>query len=274
MVAEVAGVLLHPALLQELFLPQPAAPHAVIQRLLRDISAASIMKLDDYSVSKLWDLMTVIFKWQLAVAADQNIFDITRRHLRGVATLVPQFFQVRTVENAMRKFEELARKFTDDDYKSLNNTLILWFSEYHSKISVLMRLGLQNKDGTFVLPVSVDPKMLQNLGDNIYKYDNKRKSADDYENRCTDTTEISCLLSNIGRPNSGDKKIIELNLPIDLEGASNTKNIEIPKYTQFENINTNVKNATTSLAFNPNMPKSAHEDLLTMMEDLDLDQNI
>ncbi|KAJ8714955.1 hypothetical protein PYW08_004936 [Mythimna loreyi] len=70
---DVATVLLHPKLLDELFTPQPVAAHALIKQLLQDIATSSIMKLDDYSMSKLWDLMTMIFKWQLSVATNQNI---------------------------------------------------------------------------------------------------------------------------------------------------------------------------------------------------------
>lgn len=265
MLTDIGAVLLHPKLLEELFIPQPVATHIVIKQLLRDISATSIMKLDDYSMSKLWDLMTIIFKWQLSVATNLNIFDITRRHLKCVAKLMPQYFPKCIIEQAMRKFEMLAQKFTDDDYKSLSNTLILWFSEYHSKISVLLRLGLQRKDGTFSLPASLDPKILENLGENIYKYDYKRKSIDDYESQCTDTKEISCLLAQIGKSSVTEKKIIELQLPIDLSTTSQRKKIQINRDTPFENINIHVKNKTTDLAFNLNIPKSPQEDLLDML---------
>lgn len=228
------------------------------------------MKLDDYSMSKLWDLMTMIFKWQLAVATNQNIFDITRRHLKGVATLMPHYFNEHYIEQVILRFESLSRKFTDDDYKSLNNTMILWFSEYHTKISVLLRLGLQKKDGTFSLPATLDPIILQNLGENIYKYDSKKNPVDEYEQRYTDTNEINCLLSTIGKLNSDSS--IELQLPILLAGtsgeSSTKKVIKISRDAKFMKIDTNIKTRGTDLTFNPNIPKSANEDLLDMMKDI------
>lgn len=230
------------------------------------------MTLDDYSMGKLWDLMTMIFKWQLAVATNQNIFDITRRHLQGVATLMPHYFQQNSIEHTILRFEALLQKFTDEDYKCLSNTLILWFSEYHTKISVLLRLGLQKKDGTFSLPATLDPKILQNLGENIYKYDNK-SPIDEYEQHCADSSEINCLLSTIEKINLSSN--IELQLPIQFESSnsnqscsqsSNTKTIKLKCDTRFEQINTNIKSRAGDLTFNPNIPKTANEDLLAMMD--------
>lgn len=262
-------VLLHEKLLDELFLPQPVAQHAVLKQLLQDISTTSIMKLDDYSMSKLWDLMTMIFKWQLAVATNQNIFDITRRHLKGVATLMPQYFQEYSIQQTILRFESLSHKFTDDDYKCLSNTMILWFSEYHTKISVLLRLGLQKKDGTFSLPATLDTKILQNLGENIYKYDNKKNPVEEYEQCSADTSEINCLLSTIEKLSLESN--IKLQLPLQFGnsgGSSDKKIIKLSRDTRFANIETNVKTRGTDLTFNPNIPKSANEDLLDMLKEI------
>ncbi|XP_075980474.1 organic solute carrier partner 1 [Anticarsia gemmatalis] len=261
---DVVTVLLHPKLLEELFTPQPVATHTVIKQLLQDISATSIMKLDDYSMSKLWDLMTMIFKWQLSVATNQNIFDISRRHLRSVAMLMPQFFPKCMIEQAMRRFENLARRFTDDDYKCLSNTLILWFSEYHTKISVLMRLGLQKKDGSFNLPSTISTNVLNNVGENIYKYDNKKNPIEEYESRCADTSEINCLLASIEKAHSNNK--VELQLPIEFgDQASKKKVLEIARDIHYESIDTSVKVKNTDLTFVPDIPKSPQEDLLAML---------
>lgn len=259
-------MLLHPKLLDELFIPQPVATHAVIKQLLQDISGTTIMKLDDYSMSKLWDLMTMIFKWQLSVATNQNIFDISRRHLKNVATVMPQYFSKCIIESAMRRFEYLGQRFTDDDYKCLSNTMILWFSEYHTKISVLLRLGLQRKDGTFSLPATLNPKILQNLGENIYKYDNKKNPIEVYESRCSDTNEISCLLASMEKE-PAKTRVVELQLPIEFgSNESKKKTLEISRDTHFESIDINVKSRSNDLSFTPSMPKSAQEDLLDMLE--------
>ncbi|XP_011551571.3 protein OSCP1 [Plutella xylostella] len=261
---DITTVLLHPKLLDELFVPQPVATHAVIKQLLREISATSIMKLDDYSMSKLWDLMTMIFKWQMSITTNQNMFDITQRHLKNVSLLLPQYFPKPIIEQAMRRFEALSQQFSDADYNCLRNTMILWFSEYHTKISVLLRLGLQRKDGTFNLPASINPRILENLGENIYKYDNKKNPVEEYASKCTDTQEISCLLAAIESV-ATDKKVIELQLPIEL-GNSKKKVLEISRNTQFANISTSVKARNSDLTFTPEITKSPQEDLLDLLD--------
>ncbi|KAL4710858.1 hypothetical protein ACJJTC_002488 [Scirpophaga incertulas] len=269
---DIMTVLLHPKLLDELFIPQPVATHDIIKQLIQDISNTSIMKLDDYSMAKLWDLMTMIFKWQLSVATDQNIFDITRRHLKNVAFLMPHYFLKTIIEQAMRRFEILAQRFTDNDYKSLSNTLILWFSEYHTKISVLIRLGLQKKDGMFNLPSTIDTKILQNLGENIYIYDKKKSAAEDYGNHCSDTIEINCLLgtnSTLADHKTADTENV-IYLPIDFGTAATKKTLSITRnITQFEKLYTNVKVKNTDLTFIPEIPKSTQESLLDMLDELD-----
>ncbi|CAH0720392.1 unnamed protein product, partial [Brenthis ino] len=265
---DIVTVLLHPKLLDELFIPQPVATHAVIKQLLQDISATSIMKLDDYSMGKLWDLMTMLLKWQLSVARNQNVFDISRRHLRCVATIMPKYFSTSLFENVLKKFELLARNFTNEDHNCLCNTLIIWFSEYHTKISVLLRLGLQNKDGTFCLPRTINPKLLKNLGENIYTYDTNKKIDSDYKNYCLETNEINYLLASIEKVSSKSNQI-ELQLPINF-GNENVKNkvLKINKDIEYKSIPALLKNTNKNndLTFVANLPKSPQEDLLEMLK--------
>ncbi|XP_045774954.1 protein OSCP1 [Maniola jurtina] len=262
---DIVTVLLHPKLLDELFIPQPVATHAVIRQLIQDISATSIMKLDDYSMSKLWDLMTMIFKWQLSVATNQNIFDISRRHLRSVDKLMPEYFTKSIFENALRKFEFLSNTFTDDDYNGLCNTLILWFSEYHTKISVLLRLGLQKKDGTFSIPSTLNPVVLKNLGENIYKYDSKK--TEEYESCCIETSEISYLLGSIEKVGSY-KHYVELQLPIDL-GNEKLKNkiMKLDKNIEYTKITAHVRNKNNDLTYTASLPSSPQQDLIKMLNE-------
>ncbi|XP_047522103.1 protein OSCP1 [Pieris napi] len=249
---EIVTVLLHPKLMEDLFLPQPIAPHAVIKQLISDISASSIMKLDDYSTNKLWDLITMIFKWQISVGTNQNIFDITRRHLSGIAALMPMTFPKNIFKEANDNFDTLIRKLSDDDYKSLSNTITLWFTEYHSKISVLLRLGLQNRDGSIKLPAMINIKFLKNLGENIYKHD-KKTYIDDYEVTCCDDNEINCLLAPI-----------ESVSPKKIQGSFNNAEINGSLLNNIEISHVNVFN--NDLNFIPTVPRSTNEDLLEMLK--------
>ncbi|XP_014357714.2 protein OSCP1 [Papilio machaon] len=263
---DIVTVLLHPKLQQELFLPQPVAAHSVIKQLLQDISAASIMKLDEYSMNKLWDLMTMILKWQISITNNHSIFDITRRHLKGVATLMPDNFSKSIFDDVLKQIQVLQEKMSDDAYKCLYNTILLWFSEYHTKISVLLRLGLQNKDGTFNSSTIINPKIAQNLGENIYKYDNKKDSLEEYDKHTSDNNEINCLLAHIETTKNSEKQSIQIKLPLEME-ANSRRILNINK-DYFEKIQTNVIERGNDLSFVADVPKSPQEDLLKMLNDI------
>ncbi|XP_022118299.2 protein OSCP1 [Pieris rapae] len=249
---EIVTVLLHPKLMEDLFLPQPVAPHPVIKQLISDISASSIMKLDEYSTNKLWDLITMIFKWQISVGTNQNIFDITRRHLSGIAALMPITFPKNIFKEAIDNFDTLINKLSDEDYKDLSNTIILWFTQYHSKISVLLRLGLQNRDGSIKLPAMINIKFLKNLGENIYKHD-KKTYIDDYEVNSCDDNEINCLLAPIESVSPKNNYSSFKNAEIK---GSFLNNIEISHVNVFNN----------DINFIPTVPRSTNEDLLEMLK--------
>lgn len=208
--------------------------------------------------------MTMIFKWQITISTNQNIFTITNRHLKSVAMLMPQFFPKTIFEFTLRKFEELSQKMPDDAYHSLRNTMFLWFSEYHTKISILLRLGLQNRDGTFISPLAVNSKILANLGENIYTYDMKRNQEEEYEKQCSETHEINCLLGDI-KPKS--ENIVEIHLPIfkDKELRNISLSLNRDSDPHFSLINTNVKGRSTDLSFSPSTSKSAQDYLLEML---------
>ncbi|KPJ04816.1 hypothetical protein RR46_02513 [Papilio xuthus] len=155
---------------------------------------------------------------------------------------------------------------SDDTYKCLYNTILLWFSEYHTKISVLLRLGLQNKDGTFNSSTIINPKITQNLGENIYKYDNKKNSLEEYDKHTSDSNEINCLLAHIETAKSSGKQSIEIKLPLEMEGYS--KRILNISKDNFEKIQTNVIGRGNDLSFVADIPKSPQEDLLKMLNDI------
>ncbi|XP_050665819.1 protein OSCP1 [Leptidea sinapis] len=256
---DLVTVLLHPKLMEEIFLPQPVPAHNVIKQLLLDIAVSSIMRLDDYSMNRLWDLITMIFKWQISIARKQNAFDITRRHLKSVAMLVPDICSKQAIESTIIKFETLAKNISEDDYKSLFGTLVLWFSEYRTKISVLLRLGLQLKDGLFRTPSAIHPKLLKNLGDNIYTYDTKMKSIDDYDVQSSDGIEINCLLGLIKQSSSK-------------ESLNFIENITLNGIRKMESTGAIIEDIQISrkekgdLNFIANIPKTTKEDLLQMLD--------
>lgn len=57
-------------LLGDMLPPQPNSSHEDIKNIIEDITQSSSMRLDSISMSKLWDLITMVFKWQMSVTDD------------------------------------------------------------------------------------------------------------------------------------------------------------------------------------------------------------
>lgn len=50
--------------------PQPVNTHEEVRNIIEDVTQSSSMRLDTVSMGKLWDLITMVFKWQLSVTDD------------------------------------------------------------------------------------------------------------------------------------------------------------------------------------------------------------
>lgn len=139
--------------------------------LLSDIACCSLMRLDINSMDKLWDLMVMVFKWQLAISVNdpQRLVDITFRHMDGVGRLIPESRKTMLIDCGKRLIIEYWDKIADKDFVVQN--VMRFLHPFNVKISILIRLGFQRTDATFETNVG-DREHFQyyvnNVGENIY----------------------------------------------------------------------------------------------------------
>ncbi|XP_018323455.1 uncharacterized protein LOC108735786 isoform X2 [Agrilus planipennis] len=161
-----------------------------IRSIIERISQSSIMRMDDVSKQKLWDLITMVYKWQVNYSSD--IIKLTHRHLYEIETFVthPETHkQLHEVQKLIEDFERLL----DPNYKNyLRRSIENWLKPCSVRVSLLLRLGLQNFDTTFVTKTQNEKaiRMFENLGESIYSIDEKGTSG------TYDETEISELNNN------------------------------------------------------------------------------
>lgn len=72
---DICRLLLHERFMSELLVPQPLGHMAALRTFFRDLAHSSIMRLDDDSMAKMWDLMTMAVKHQ--ASALRNLLRIT-----------------------------------------------------------------------------------------------------------------------------------------------------------------------------------------------------
>uniref|UniRef100_A0A182ME13 Uncharacterized protein n=1 Tax=Anopheles culicifacies TaxID=139723 RepID=A0A182ME13_9DIPT len=141
--------------------------------LLTDIACCSLMRLDISSMDKLWDLMVMIFKWQMFITNKnaQMLLDLTFRHLDGIGRLIPEMRKQILIDNVKKSLLELWEPLCEDEHTIVHRKVYKWLKPYNTKISILIRMGLQKSTGEF----EVEPKnnifynyYINNIGENIY----------------------------------------------------------------------------------------------------------
>ncbi|XP_061399997.1 protein OSCP1 [Musca vetustissima] len=173
---DITSVLLEPKFLNSLIVGSTTVGGQCLTEdnckfMLKDIATCSLMRLDDVSMGKLWNLMTMIYKWQLFHTKYQyQLMDITFRHLAGVNLLYPNEKHSQLVDVAKNRLLDFWNSCSDEEQNNIYYTNKLWLEPYHTKISLLIRLGFQAMDGTFFIDVdqSYFNDFKETIGDNIY----------------------------------------------------------------------------------------------------------
>ncbi|KAF7286824.1 hypothetical protein GWI33_003881 [Rhynchophorus ferrugineus] len=156
-------------LVKDLMKPQTIYNQEAVREIVENIANSSSMKLDTISMNKLWDLITMVFKWQITMYSE--VIEITQRHLYEIETFVASEgtqLQLHRVQNMLENFNKI---LTNEEKSGIHDDLMSWCKPFNVRVSLLLRMGLQDNDGHFVVN-NLNPiaeKMLQNIGENIYQ---------------------------------------------------------------------------------------------------------
>lgn len=157
------------------------------------------MRLDTFSMSKLWELMIMVFKWQITVAKEDELFLLTERHLQGVKRLVVNQPIASKIISYHEKIYKLGRETNHKCLVMMRNALIDWLKDFNVRVSLLLRLGLQRNDGSFCIPNNPAERVLEIVrkpGDNIYFYESEENFMQNKE-QDTNTSEVSFIVDEI-----------------------------------------------------------------------------
>lgn len=139
--------------------------------MLHDIACCSLMRLDEYSMNKLWSLMTMLFKWQLFVSKyPQHLLDITFRHLEACGKIFPDANRTILIEHTKTVLLDFWDSVGDIEQMAIYRTCRSWLECFNNKVSLLIRLGFQGLDATFIHEDggSFFKDFVEIAGDNIY----------------------------------------------------------------------------------------------------------
>jgi len=139
--------------------------------MLNDIATCSLMRLDETSMEKLWNLMTMMYKWQLFVSRHQhNLLDITFRHLDAINKLYPDAKRHLLIDFTKNTLLDFWNSCGEEQQLSIYRTNKAWLECFNTKISLLIRLGFQSMDGSFINALDQRHYLdyVKCIGDNIY----------------------------------------------------------------------------------------------------------
>lgn len=98
---DIASVMFDEQFLEEIFRPQKLYSKHELYIFYKQVVHASIMKLNDNSMGKLYDLMIMVFKHQIYfVSQPRDILLVTLNHLDSMRNLVSSSFVYRQLDAA------------------------------------------------------------------------------------------------------------------------------------------------------------------------------
>ena len=107
--------------MDELMIPQEIYSGVQIQELFKKVAHASIMKLNDHSMKKLFELMIMTFKYQfIGCTKPDDIMKVTDLHFEGIkALLVPDSVSISLVKSIQGRVRTLYKDLSNSDWQDV-----------------------------------------------------------------------------------------------------------------------------------------------------------
>ncbi|XP_063243141.1 protein OSCP1 isoform X2 [Bacillus rossius redtenbacheri] len=151
---DIISLMLNEKFLNELFKPQEIYNKAALRKLFEDLAHASIMRLNSTSMEKLYDLMKMVFKYQIFMARQpRDIILITLNHLDAIRSFISNPSLLAQADMA---YEILIKVYGDmalGELQTIRYHLLNFLQDVGTRVSVFLRQGSQNQNGSFVIPV-------------------------------------------------------------------------------------------------------------------------
>uniref|UniRef100_A0A3Q2Z2L7 Organic solute carrier partner 1 n=1 Tax=Hippocampus comes TaxID=109280 RepID=A0A3Q2Z2L7_HIPCM len=124
--------------LEELFKPQELYSKKALRTVFDRLAHASIMRLNQASMDKLYDLMTMAFKYQVLLCprprdlllVSFNHMDAIKEFVKDTACILAQ------VDETYRQLIEMYAPLASGEFQLIRQTLLIFFQDMHIRVSV------------------------------------------------------------------------------------------------------------------------------------------
>ena len=152
---DVTRAMFAPEFVNELFTPQPTYSQAATRQIFDKLAHTSIMRLSESSMDKLYDLMTMGFKFQLATCEKpEDILNVTLLHLATLKSYLTEESVVDAVDAVDAELRATYGAFAKHEWLAMRRELFRFLGNKRVKVSLLLHEKLQLEDGRMRLPVS------------------------------------------------------------------------------------------------------------------------
>ncbi|CAG0887938.1 unnamed protein product [Darwinula stevensoni] len=148
---------------------KPRAPHSkpVLKALFTRLANSSIMKLNENSMNKLYDLMTMVVTYQMSQCTfGTEMLWVTVNHIRGIRECVSLPAVAKVVDQAHHKFIQVYTRKSQWELELIRKNVLNYFQDLKIRVSIFLKEGKQLSNGQFVhsasgLPPggSIDPAL-------------------------------------------------------------------------------------------------------------------
>lgn len=151
---DVVRTMYFPRFMEELFKPQPMYSVQSTRQVFDRLAHSSIMRLNESSMDKLFDLMAMGFKNQvISCASPQELLDVTHNHLDVLRNLVGDSAStVELVDQCAALVHDTYSVLSLFEFCVLRHTLCTFFQDKKIKVSLFLNDQTQNSDGSIVVP--------------------------------------------------------------------------------------------------------------------------
>jgi hypothetical protein len=213
----------------ELLKPQEIYTSSATQEIFDRLAHSSIMRLSESSMDKLYDLMTMGFKYQLVSCSHpRELIDVTLNHLDSIRSSVDtSSTTLEQIDPAIAQIIKFCKEISTAEFAQIRQSLAAFFQDKRIKVSLFLQDGIQNSDGTISLiprsPVISDSTV--EVPGTIRYYDSSGK----VQSTETFTYPFASLLSSCHVGDSYDPKTRESKLGKNLYTVDRTKKKEAGK---------------------------------------------
>ncbi|XP_046484913.1 protein OSCP1 [Neodiprion pinetum] len=147
---DVTAALLNPKILTTVFKPSEPTSVSCIRSTLECVALSSIMRLDKASMDKLFDLMIMLTKYQLTMSTGpREVILLILNHIDAMREIAVDKNAHECINLVHHMVVNLYGNMTMGQVWQTRKDCLKVLDDYHVRVSVLLRLGLQNNDATF-----------------------------------------------------------------------------------------------------------------------------